>query len=298
MKIQDFLTKLEKEIDSTKKEMVDAGQQSRLKEILKQYRKEDNVISSLDIAEKIKTRPEEYKIMTGWSNLDGILKGFRLKQLITISGITKHGKTSVCVDLTSRIKQENPLWFPFEESAEELVQKFLDRKENPPLFFTPETIKGTNLEWIEERIIESIVKYDTKVVFIDHLDFIVPFSSDNHSLRMAQAMRELKAMAKRWNIVIFILCHLTKTKFDAEPTLEDLRGSSAIGQESDTVILIWRETKKEKGKVVITNNVNVSIQANRRTGRTGNIKMVFKEGRFFEEEWRIEEQDEDYGDFK
>lgn len=298
MKIQDFLTKLEKEIESTRKEIVDVGQQSRLKEILKQYQKEDNVVSSLDIAENMKTRPEEEKIMSGWSNLDGILKGFRLKQLITISGITKHGKTSLCVDLTSKLKEQNPLWFPFEEGAEELIQKFLDRNENPPLFFTPQTIKTLTLEWIEERIIESIVKYDTRVVFIDHIDFIVPFGADNHSLRIAQAMRELKAMAKKWNIVIFLICHLTKTKFDAEPTLEDLRGSSSIGQESDTVILVWRETKRENGKVVITSNVNVSVQANRRTGKTGNIKMIFNNGRFIEEEWKNEEKDEDYGDFK
>jgi hypothetical protein len=30
-----------------------------------------------------------------------------------------------------------PLWFFFEEGANELVQKFLDRNEDPPLFYEP-----------------------------------------------------------------------------------------------------------------------------------------------------------------
>jgi replicative DNA helicase len=293
MKINEFLKKLESEIDNTQKQLVDVGRVSRLKNILKNYNREDKIISSMEIADRIKTRPEEYKIMTGWTNLDNILKGFRIGQLITVSGITKHGKTSICVDLTTRIRQENPLWFPFEEGAEELIQKFLDRNEQPPLFYTPNTIKGINLEWIEERIMESYVKYGTKIVFIDHLDFIVPFNADNHSLRISQAMRELKAIARRCEVVIVLVCHLTKTRLDSEPTLEDIRGSSSIAQESDTVILVWRETKRENGKVVITSNVNVSVQANRRTGKTGNIKMIFKDGRFFEEEWKIEAPEND-----
>ena len=70
------------------------------------------------------------------------------------------------------------------------------------------------------------------------------------------------------------------------PTLEDLKGSSSIGQEADTVILLWRETKREGGEVIITNNTNISVQANRRCGTTGNIKMIYENGHYFEKEWK------------
>jgi replicative DNA helicase len=96
-------------------------------------------------------------------------------------------------------------------------------------------------------------------------------------------MRALKTMAKKWNIVIFLIAHLKKTRLDTAPDLEDLRDSSFIAQESDTVIILWREATRGRGEVVITDNVTVSVQANRRTGKTGNVKMVFKDGHFYEQ---------------
>jgi hypothetical protein len=193
--------------------------------------------------------------------------------------------TTFLMDMTTKLKEYCPLWFPFEESTEELVRKFIERGEEPPEAYAPQNMKGNAIEWIESKIIEAIAKHDSKVVFIDQLDFIVPMSGDNHHLMIGKTMRDLKGLAKKWNIVIFIICHLAKAKMDTQPTLEDLKGSSSIGQEADTVILLWRETKRENGQVVITDNVNVSVQANRRFGKTGNVKMVYREGHFIEEEW-------------
>jgi len=131
------------------------------------------------------------------------------------------------------------------------------------------------------------------VVFIDQLDFIVSLQGESHALRVSQTMRDLKGIAKKWNVVIFIICHLSKAKMDTQPTLEDLKGSSSIGQEADTVILLWRESKRENGRMVITNNLNVSVQANRRTGRTGNVQMVYEDGKFLERKWDLSEMEND-----
>ncbi len=288
MKINELITKLEREIISTQKDLEQSSSLNRLKEIGKMYEGEDKIISFEEISENIKNNEDEIKVMSGWVGLDDLLKGFRLQQLVVVSALTKSGKTSFLMDLTTRLKDFNPLWFPFEESAEELIRKFVERGETPPHGFTPATIQGSTMEWIETKIVESIAKYNTKIVFIDQLDFIIPMNGDNHALRVGQAMRDLKALAKKWNVVIFIICHLVKTKMNEQPTLEDLKGSSSIGQEADTVILLWREMKKEDGQVVITNNVNVSVQANRRVGKTGNIKMVYENGHFIEREWKTD----------
>ncbi len=89
---------------------------------------------------------------------------------------------------------------------------------------------------------------------------------------------------------------------DIAPTLEDLKGSSSIGQEADTVILLWREAKRERGQMIVTNNTIVSIQANRRHGSTGYVTMVYKDGQFLEQEWREDvirdnKGDKDFNDF-
>ena len=58
---------------------------------------------------------------------------------------------------------------------------------------------------------------------------------------------------------------------------------------------MWRQTVKGKSREIeITNNVNVSVQANRKTGRTGNVKLAYKNGRFFEENWHETEADRDF----
>lgn len=292
-----LIKKLDNEISQTQKGQEKTESLIRLKEIAKIYRGEDKVIPFEDIKLRIAQGDNELKIMTGWTDFDKLTRGFRLQQLITVSAQTASGKTSWLMDMTTKLTDLHPLWFPYEESVDELVRKFLERGQEPPQAYAPENMTNNTLEWLESKIVESIAKYDTKVVFIDQLDFIVPFTSENHHLNIAKTMRELKALAKKWNILIFIVCHLTKAKMDSQPTLEDLRGSSAISQESDTVVLLWRESKKEAGQVIITDNVNISIQKNRRYGKTGNVKMVYDNGRFIEQEWKTDEE-EALKDFK
>lgn len=301
--IEKLIYNLEVEIRDTEKGLEKNESLLRLKEIAKIYRGEDKVISFANIVEKIKNTPDELKIFSGWVKFDEIVGGFRPQQLIVVSAIMKSGKTSFLMDLTSRLKPYNPLWLPFEESAEELLRKYIERGLEAPHGFTPLFLKGQTVDWIESRIIEAIAKYDTRVVFIDQLDFIIPFGGDNHALRVGEAMRSLKQVAKKWNVTIFLICHLSKTRMDVEPTLEDLKGSTSIGQEADTVIILWREMKRLSGHVEITNNTNVSIQANRRTGKTGNVKMVFDNGIYTEREWVSEREretilDEEFTDFE
>lgn len=289
--IENIIKRLENEIITTKIGLDKTESLDRLKDIAMVYRGEDKVISFSEIAERIRNEKEEIKFMSGYSGLDNLLKGFRPQQLITVSALTGSGKTSFLMDMTTKLKDQNPLWFPFEEGAEELIRKFLERGEEPPRAFTPENMTSNTMEWLESKIVESIAKYNTQIVFIDQLDFIVSMKGENHALNIGQTMRELKGLAKKWNVVIFIICHLTKAKMETQPTLEDLKGSSSIGQESDSVILLWRETTREQGQVVLSDNVNVSVQKNRRHGKTGNIKMIYDNGHFIEEEWKSSKQE-------
>lgn len=290
---------IKKIIDSLQEEIKNSSEitdkheaYERLEEIAKTYAGEDKVISSKEIWDSLEIEPEEPHMMSGYRGLDEILEGFRRGQLIVLSAATKSGKTSMCIELTSRLKEEHPMWFPFEEPAKELLRKFKDRGDEPPLFYTPQKLAGNTTAWIEKKIIESKAKYDSRLVFIDHLHFIIPPGSDDVNQRIGKAMRELKQIAVRWNVAIILIAHMRKTQMDKHPDLEDLRDSSFIAQEADTVIIMWRKTKRENGEVVISDDVNVSVQANRRTGKTGNVKMHFRNGKFYEEDWEHQTTDD------
>lgn len=289
MEIEKFLHNLEKEIHTLDKEIEVTSAVARLESILKTYEGPDKVVTSKELVEILKSRPEETKYHSRFKGLNDILDGFREGQVVVIAAPTKMGKTTFCIELTKDLQAHSPCWFPFEETAEELIRKFLDRNAEPPHFVTPVTLRQRGLDWIEERIAEAVVKYDSKIVFIDHLHFIVKFSSDRVDQEIGKTMRELKRIAKQLKVVIILIAHLKKTNTSEHPSLDDLRDSSFIAQEADTVILLWRETKKGN-PIVITNNVNVSVQANRRTGRTGNVQMVYtQEGGMEEKDWQHDE---------
>ena len=279
----DFLNELEKDVQNIENESKKAEALVRLEETMATYTGDDQLVSSLEILEQIKTEPEETKFQTGFGRLDQILGGFRENQLIVIAAPTKSGKTQFCIELTIRMPSTKPVWIPFEESAKELIRKFHDRGETPPLFYTPKNITGNTVDWIEKRVIEGKVKFGSKLFFIDHLHFIIPFSSDRLDTRIGQTMRDLKGIAKRNNVIIVLVAHLKKTRLDISPDLEDLRDSSFIAQEADTVVMLWRKTERnDDGQIEIMNNTFVSVQANRRTGTTGNMELYFDKGRFLE----------------
>lgn len=275
---------------SNKTPVEDIEQLKRLQELMKPYEGADQVVSSDIIAQRLSAEDNEEKMFSGIRGVDDVLRGFRPGQLVVISAPTKSGKTAFCMQLTKQLEDMNPLWFSYEETAEELCRRYVEAGQDVPRFYTPSELRGNTPQWIELKIIEAVAKYGTRIVFIDHLHFIVQ-RNENMATEIGFLVRELKTMARRWNVVIVLAAHIKKTDMERQPSLDDLKDSSAIAQDADTVIFLWREAKRnERQQVVITNNVNLSIQANRRFGKTANIPLVFNNGVFSEKAWEVDDE--------
>lgn len=254
----------------------------RLQRVAKDYDGEYRLVWSKDVLEKIKTRPQKTLFKTGVTLFDDLIGGFKEQQLITISASTKHGKTAFGLFLMEKLEALNPVMIPLEQSNEEIIEQRHDNKYSIPNFLSPENISSkVNVDWIEKRIIEGIAKYNTKFVLIDHLGYIDDFGVDdkfrreNLAYRIGQVMKSLKNVAKRWNVVITLLVHISQKNESNPPTLEDIKNSSDIAQESDMVIMLWRKNTQE-GKVrIYQNETLISVMANRRTGKNGNIGLKF-----------------------
>lgn len=285
--VDKLIKSLEQEIKKTGDDSLKEQQMLRLQEAARVYQGEDEVVFLSTLEEQEANRPKEKIISTGYKGLDVIMRGFIPTQLIVVSAATKSGKTTFCLEMSDKMRDENPLWLSFEESPLELAQKWEENTKTKTHFVTPLSMKGNTIEWVEKKIIEAKVKYNAGIVFIDHLHFIVPFQSERQDLAIGHAMRELKRMARQWNVVVVLIAHIKKARVDKSPTLEDLRDSSFIAQEADTVIMLYRHAyKDDEGDMNVTNNVNVAVLANRRTGKTGNVKMIYQDGRFLEKEWK------------
>jgi replicative DNA helicase len=229
---------------------------------LKEYAGEDKVISSYEMRIGFAGQPEPNRIYSKIPSLDRYIDGFEPGELISISGPTKSGKTLLAQTLTCHLARQNefPLWFTFEVPAKQFLNQFPDL----PLFYLPSKLKAHAMNWIEERTLESYAKNRSRIVFIDHLHFLFDMAqSRNTSLQIGSVIRALKRIAVDNGFIIFLLCHTHKNKGDEEITYENIRDSSFVAQESDSVFMIRRDPKliedNESGAIL-------SVEFHRRTG--------------------------------
>jgi replicative DNA helicase len=192
---------------------------------------------------KLKENAELIRYFTGFSELDSLTDGFANGELVVVTGLFGNGKTTFCQSLIKQFSCQGIQCtvFPFEGSAMKFFEAF--KKEgiltNP--IFVPETNKAGDYSWIEERIIESKIKHDSKIFLIDHLHYIIDMGAQHLNIDIGQVMRRLALLAELENIVIFIVCHQKGLhEFKVEPSLSLCRDSSAIPQECSTGIVVHR----------------------------------------------------------
>lgn len=278
----DFIEKKLLEMQELNKTLTDEKtklvQDMRINLHLARYQEEDRVVTSKEVEMELEKNPLPKPIRTNHQQIDEILGGFYPGQLVIIGAMPKSGKSEMVMDLVRKTKEHNPLLMPFEQNAEELISIMKERKREVPLFAVPRTNKYYTLQWISERITESVVKYGTKVAFIDHFGYIKkPNINAPYDMIIVEMLQELKNIAKTLNITIVMAVHTTKFSPTDMPTVEDLKGSAGFHQEADTIMMMWREAYREKKETKWTNNVLFSVQANRRKGTTGSFRMRFND---------------------
>ena len=221
--------------------------------------------------EKKNERPVFFK--TGIATLDALVGGFKKGQVIVITGLPKRGKTTLAKTITKNNDQKvKMLWFSFEESILEFYKDI-----DPTDFYVPRKMKHKDINWIEERIIESKAKFKTEVVFIDHLHYLFALTNNtqNVTLLIGDLMRTLKRIAEDNNLVIFVLAHTRKVDGNRIPRAEDVRDSALIANECDKMLVVHRDrTEGELGMTSMSPETKVVIELDRQNGK--NMGYVLK----------------------
>lgn len=255
---------------------------------------EDQVLPMSEVAAKhTQTEQDFFPLALGSFNDDlggGVTEG----DLVILTGPTGMGKTSLAQTFTVGLdKQGIPmLWFSYEVAMWHLWNKFQQMGVSKNLLaYCPMKMTSGSVDWIELKVKEGILKYNTKVVFIDHLGFLMPRSkkmdsdfSRNYSAYLGDTVRQLKTLAVENNLIIFLLTHVRKTK---ELGIDDIADSSKIAQEADFVFMVERVKSNTKTLVnnvmdIYTNETKISVVKNRRTGRTKMVKCEMVQNQFVE----------------
>ena len=212
------------------------------------------------------------------------------------------------ISLIRGIKKPKSLWFSYEVLPTHLWKKFKEMgmtKED--CAFIPCKHTSGNVAWVEQKIKEGKEKFGIKMVMIDHLGFLLPKTegvlgksmASNYAMFLTQVVRDLKTIALREEVIIFLPVHMKKVDSrNKQSDINDIKDSSGIGQESDLVFLIEREKDKgNEAKSYFTNLTKITLAKNRKTGATviGNFTMI--NGRFAYDETndKIDAAFDDFG---
>ena len=260
---------------------------------LKEYQGEDKVVHAQkkweEIQEQNKNKPK-FSVNMGLPKIDECLAGLGLGRLVVLSGPPKNGKTQLCQFFTKRFTEQGKraLWFSYEVGYEELFGKFPMESLD---FHVPNLMDTRDMDWVENRIIESKQKYGTNIVFIDNLDFlrdtnVIKNVGLNLSAYVGGIVQKIKRIAVEQEMLIFLMTHIRKNNWTSNklPSAEELRDSGQIAQLADVVVMIARKRNKSSNpeQIYFANDAIIGVIENRLNGKTKLAQVEFYNGNFEE----------------
>lgn len=236
-------------------------------------------------------------LATGFDDIDHYTNGLQPGDLIILAARPSMGKTLLMMNIADNISclrtNEPVVLFSLEMPAAQISKRTLSRVSgvNGELIFKAmiEDDHWTSLmEAIQKMSNSKLFINDSsrmsvyqmrsycrkirndhglKAVFIDYIG-LMDGEGENETLRLGNISRDLKAMAKDFNVPVFVLCQLNRKieeRKDRTPMLSDIRQSGNIEQDADLVMFLDRD--KEIGK-----DATLYI-AKHRNGRIGEFKL-------------------------
>jgi len=248
------------------------------------------------VEEARNARPQKGQVQglsTGFFEVDDMTKGFVPGELMIVSGHTSHGKTQLATNIAYKVASTGkPVMFvTMEMTKVEMTQRILDVADDniPPetkIYFQ----SRSDLAYTDvSRLVERAKEKGVKLVVIDHLHYFSR-SIDNATAEISKIVKEFKQAAIENEMPIMLICHVRKLDVKKRPSIQDLRDSSMIAQDSDMVLMVWRDTTPDSTD---GNTVEVLILKNRNRGLHARRKYLYSEGAKLTEQKPVQKMHDD-----
>lgn len=226
------------------------------------------------------------RVTTGFQYMDGVMNGgLKPGQLVIIAARPSVGKTALMLQMAKAAAEAGDAVqvYSLEMQAEELAERMIFStglvrpyalnfgevntdaygRAEAQLSGLPFYINdfSRSLDEITSRLTQSVKKGRCKVAYIDYLGLMqdaLNFGNAKLYQVIARITGTLKAVAKRLEIPIVLLCQLNRdqARENRPPELYDLRDSGSIEQDADIVLML-------ESKVVSEGKLYVWLRKNR-----------------------------------
>jgi replicative DNA helicase len=258
----------------------------------------------LKLASALKTgEPLVKGFMSGFSELDDMIGGFRPGEVTIIAARPSVGKSMLALNIAENMQEQEVgvAIFSLEMEAEQLAIRSLARNSN----IDSERLQRGGLESVEidliERCVEDMVgmnirvddrggltpeavkrsmrrqmmQNDCKVCIVDYLQLLSATTGKSQYEKVSGLSMKMKEMAKELSIPMIVVAQLNRqpmNRDDARPKMSDLRDSGCIEQDADCILLLHRPNFNDPSSVTPEDKAELII-AKQRQGRTGMIYL-------------------------
>ena len=264
-------------------------------------------------------RETKESIAYPWEGLNKKLYGMRKGELVTLTGGTGLGKSSVTRELEHWLiknTEDNVGIVALEENwlrtadgiisieandrvylnerrdqyTEEQLNNLFDKVIPKGRVFIHAHLGATDIEEIFSKLRYIIVGCECKWVIVDHLHMLVNVMDGGDERRgIDMLMNRLRSLVEETGVGMILVSHLRRAAGDkghengVEVSLSHLKGSAGIAQLSDCVIALERNQQAENEDEA--NTTKVRVLKSRYTGDTGlacSLRYNNETGRLFE----------------
>lgn len=262
------------------------------------------------VIETLEKGPDtECAIRSGWSDLDTLVPGFRAGEMITVGGRPGMGKSVVMLNVAVRVgvTMNLPvLVCTLEMSAQECIERILsfdggidlrkirarllDDRDWDRIAGTHRRLTAAGNLMIDDNPYMSVQSIRSnlramaragnpaQLVVVDYLGLMGKRGkSESREREVSEIARGLKLLAKEFRVPIMVGSQLNRgpeMRSDHKPLSADLRDSGSVEQDSDVVILLYREDVYDQ-ESARAGEIDLIVAKNRH-GALGTATLAFR----------------------
>lgn len=226
--------------------------EERLKGVTRSAAQAENRLAIVDLEDWRQiardTQPREGEVRglsLGYKSLDTMTEGFEAGEMMVLTGHTKHGKSQLATNIAYNVAQRGGtvLFINTEMMKIQLARRFNMLAGQEPLkgkIILNDRADITYLDAI--HIIERAKERGCDLVIVDHLHYFSR-SVDNQTNEISKITKDFKEAAVQYEVPLLLLCHVQQADTKKFPTIQMLKNSSSIAQDSDLVLAIWLDDR-------------------------------------------------------